>query len=789
MRTLNYLKTNLILVVIAIVNISQAIAQPKLQLFQLADVRLNAGPFYDAQQTDLNYILALDVDRLLTPFIHEAGLPLKKESYGNWENTGLDGHIGGHYLSALSLMYASTGNAELKNRLDYMVDQLAICQQKNGNGYVGGIPGGLAMWEEIKKGKIEPDNFSLNHKWVPLYNIHKLYAGLRDAYLIAGNEKAKQIFINLCNWFVDVTKNLSDQQIQDFLRSEHGGMNEVFADAYEMTGNITYLELAKKLSDQRILTPLIDHRDALTGLHANTQIPKVVGFKKIGDLAHDNSWISAADFFWNTVVKNRSVAIGGNSVREHFHPANDFTSMIESNQGPETCNTYNMLRLTKALYLTNPKASFMDYYERAVYNHILSSQHPQTGGFVYFTPMRPQHYRVYSSPQKSFWCCVGSGLENHGKYGELIYAHNENDLFVNLFISSTLHWKQKKITLQQKTDFPNSETSTLTLSLQKPSKFVLNIRKPSWVKDGNITILVNGKTIATIKSDDFMSIDRKWKNGDVVKITLPMTTSVEYLPDGSPWGAFLHGPIVLAAATGNGNLDGLIADDSRMGHVASGKYYPIDESPVILKNTPSFVNNLTATGTLEFSAEKLIYPERFKSLKLVPFYTIHDQRYIIYWNITTQEDWTKLKAKLEAKERQQLKDDSLTIDMITLGEQQPEVEHSFAGEKSEAGSTNGLSWRNTSGWVSYNLNDKTGEAKLIRIMFAKGGPDRKFSIKLNDKEFQRVELPNNDTSESSSFDYVIPTNLISGNNKTIKIKIEATPGYNTGRIYSIRLMR
>ena len=365
----------------------------KIQSFRLSDVKLLDSEFKNAETIDAEYIMAHDPDRLLAPFLIDAGLTPKAERYGNWENTGLDGHICGHYLTALSQLYASTGDQRFFDRLNYMIDELERCQQKNGNGYVGGIPGGMAMWKEIAAGRINAEAFSLNGKWVPLYNIHKTFAGLRDAYLIAGIEKAKGMLIALTDFFLNISKNLTDDQIQEMLRSEHGGMNEVFADVYAITGDEKYLELAKRFSHKFILEPLLNNEDRLNGLHANTQIPKVIGFERISELDHDQAWHNAAKFFWETVVDHRTVSIGGNSVREHFHPANDFSSMVESREGPETCNTYNMVKLSKDLYFVDNDLKYIDYYERALYNHILSTEHPVHGGFVYFTSMRPRHYR------------------------------------------------------------------------------------------------------------------------------------------------------------------------------------------------------------------------------------------------------------------------------------------------------------------------------------------------------------------------------------------------------------
>ncbi len=439
----------------------------KIHYFPLETVKLSESVFSKAMVADHKYLMALEPDRLLAPYLKEAGLKPKADNYPNWENTGLDGHIGGHYISALSLMYASTGNKAIQQRIDYMISELERCQNTSPDGYISGIPDGKKIWKEIKQGNIRASAFGLNDRWVPLYNIHKLYSGLRDAYWYAKSEKAKTMLIRLTDWMMNEVSGLSDEQIQDMLRSEHGGLNEVFADVYEITHDRKYLKLAHRFSHQAILTPLLEGEDKLTGLHANTQIPKVIGYKRIADLENNTSWSNAADFFWHTVTEKRSSVIGGNSVSEHFNPVNDFSSMIKSIEGPETCNTYNMLKLTKELYATLPESYYIDYYEKALYNHILSTENHEQGGFVYFTPMRPGHYRVYSQPQTSFWCCVGSGMENHAKYGEMIYARSYKDLYVNLFIPSTLTWKQQNVVLRQVNNFPEVPETTLISMLQE----------------------------------------------------------------------------------------------------------------------------------------------------------------------------------------------------------------------------------------------------------------------------------------------------------------------------------
>ena len=521
--------TSFILALVLSISLGKAQNAPQVSYFPLQNVKLLDSPFLQAQQTDLHYILALDPDRLLAPFLREAGLQPKAPSYTNWENTGLDGHIGGHYLSALSMMYAATGDTAVYNRLNYMLNELNRAQQTVGTGFIGGTPGSLQLWKDIKAGKIRAGGFDLNGKWVPLYNIHKTYAGLRDAYLYAGSDLARQMLIAFTDWMIDITSGLSDEQMQDMLRSEHGGLNETFADVAEITGDKKYLELARRFSHKLILDPLIKEEDKLTGMHANTQIPKVIGYKRIAELSQDDKnwnhaaeWDHAARFFWNTVVNHRSVCIGGNSVREHFHPSDNFTSMLNDVQGPETCNTYNMLRLTKMLYQNShnpnqtnePDPNYVNYYERALYNHILASQEPDKGGFVYFTPMRPGHYRVYSQPETSMWCCVGSGLENHTKYGEFIYAYRKDTLYVNLFIPSQLTWKEQGITLTQETCFPDDGKVTLRIDEAPKKKHTLMIRIPEWANQSKgYSVSINGKRKMFImaKGNQYLPLSRKWK--------------------------------------------------------------------------------------------------------------------------------------------------------------------------------------------------------------------------------------------------------------------------------------
>ncbi|WP_229260051.1 glycoside hydrolase family 127 protein [Duganella aquatilis] len=762
----------------------------QIALFPLNAVRLGPSPFLEAQQTDLRYILSLDADRLLAPFMREAGLPLKQPTYGNWESSGLDGHMGGHYLSALALMCAATGDREVLKRLNYFVAELKRCQQANGDGYIGGVPGGASAWREIAQGKLQADNFSVNGKWVPWYNLHKTYAGLRDAYTYAGNQEARAMLIALCDWTLDLTSHLTEEQMQAMLRAEHGGMNEVLADVAQMTGQQKYMDLAIRFSHQAILQPLEDGKDQLTGLHANTQIPKVIGFKRIGDVTSRRDWQRAVAFFWQTVHDHRTVAIGGNSVKEHFHDDKDFSSMIEEVEGPETCNTYNMLKLTELLFTGDAKGSYADYYERALYNHILSSQRPGSGGFVYFTPMRPNHYRVYSQPQKAMWCCVGSGLESHAKYGEFIYAHRGDSLYVNLFIPSTLDWREQGVQIRQSNRFPDEDSSTITVKGNKT--FTMKIRYPEWVAQGALRITVNGKPVAAaIGADRYLNVRRPWRDGDKVVVYLPMTTRLEQMPDKSAYYAVLHGPMVLAAKTNPfpGEQLNYLADDSRMGHIASGPVCPLEQAPVLVSDSPAFAGRFRPVPgrPLTFAAPGLVQSPGAGPTTFVPFFRVHDARYVVYWPYSTPGDLARRRAQAAQDEKERLALDAQTIDQVAPGEQQPESDHFFKAEGADAGINKGKHWRHATSWFSYDLTDKKGEARILRLTYSKLDAGRRFDILINDKLLAEVRLDASAAQELYTRDYAIPPGAVATGK--LVVKFVARDGSVAGGLYGLRLLR
>ncbi|KFE98309.1 glycoside hydrolase family 127 protein [Chryseobacterium luteum] len=758
--------------------------------FPLNKVHLSESVFSKAMQTDEKYILSMDADRLLAPYLKEAGLKPKKENYPNWENTGLDGHIGGHYISALALMYASTGDPKVKQRLDYMIDELERCQNLSGNGYLSGVPNGKKAWKEIADGNIRATTFGLNDRWVPLYNIHKIYSGLRDAYWYADSEKAKKMLIKLTDWMADEVSGLSDEQIQDMLRSEHGGLNEVFADVYDITKNPKYLKLAHRFSHLAILNPLLIQEDKLTGIHANTQIPKVIGFKRIADLENNKEWSNAADFFWTNVTQKRSAIIGGNSVSEHFNPINDFSGMIKSIEGPETCNTYNMLKLSKELYATNPKSSYVDYYERALYNHILSTQNPEKGGFVYFTPMRPGHYRVYSQPETSFWCCVGSGMENHAKYGEMIYAYSDEDLYVNLFIPSILKWSEKKIVLRQENNFPESPSTKLIFDVAPKSNINLKLRAPEWANASEITISVNGKNVnVPVDTEGYFTIKRKWKKGDVIEMKMLMHLSAEQLPDHSDYFAFKYGPIVLAAKYGKENQDGLFADDSRGGHIAHGSQIPLNEIPTILGSPTSVLSHLQQVSDkdLTFKLTGLYPQDKFNSgLELVPFYKIQEERYIIYFPQANQ-DKIEMIQKQKAKEEEEIRKlDNITTDKIQLGEQQPESDHFIDSKDSNTGYMEDRHFREAKGWFSYQMRNKDKNAKYLYLIYFDANNNRTLNVEING--IKAISKNFDGKTGGSPQSLLIPIPESESRKEILNVKFNTNEKSLTPKIIEVRLL-
>ena len=761
--------------------------------FPLGDVKLLDGPLQRARDLNIQTLLQYDCDRLLAPYRIQAGLEPRKKAYPNWD--GLDGHVGGHYLAAMA-MNAATGNEECRRRMEYMISELQLCADANvknhpewGRGYVGGMPDSENIWSKFKKG-----DFSVySRAWAPFYNLHKMYAGLRDAWLYCGNEQAKNLFLGFCDWAIDLTAGLSDAQMEQMMGNEHGGMNEVLVDAYAITGDAKYLTVARRFSHRMLLDQMSQRVDRLDNLHANTQVPKAVGFARIAELSGDETFNDAAEFFWDIVTGERSLAFGGNSRREHFPSREACTDFINDIDGPESCNTFNMLRLTEALHRRNPDARYADYYELATFNHILSTQHPGHGGYVYFTPARPRHYRNYSAPNEAMWCCVGTGMENHGKYGQFIYTHKGNALFVNLFVSSELNWREKGVTIRQETGFPYGETSRITIAGGK-GNFPVLVRYPGWVKPGEFTVKVNGKPVEVITGPgSYVTIDRKWKKGDVIDINFPMHSSVKYLPNVPKYVALMHGPILLGMKTGTEDLAHLIADDSRFGQYASGAKLPLDGAPILIDDhIDRIADHLKPVPgkplhyTLDIKMENPIRNE------IQPFFEIHDARYMMYWLTLSEQgykDYLDGLARAE-KERQEL--EARTVDKVQPGEQQPETDHKMETNGSSTGNNNDVFFRDARNGRFFSYLMQTGGRTdlSLRLQFWGVGEwkTHEFDIFVDDELLTSVN--NTGKYRISEFKYEtfpIPASMLEGKDQ-VRVKFVAKPGKQVGEIYGVRLI-
>ena len=761
--------------------------------FPLGDITLLDSPLKRARDLNIKTLLQYDCDRLLAPYLKEAGLTPKGKSYPNWD--GLDGHVGGHYLTAMAIN-AATGDKECQKRMDYFISELQACADANaknhsawGKGYVGGVPGSDRVWGNFKKG-----DFSAYYgSWVPFYNIHKMFAGLRDAWLYCGNEQARLLFLGFCDWAIDLTAGLSDAQMEHILDTEHGGMNEVLADAYAITGEQKYLHAAHRFSHRRLLNPLMQRRDCLDNMHANTQVPKVIGFERIAELGGDEAYHTAGAFFWDIVTGERSLAFGGNSRREHFPSKEACKDFVEDIDGPESCNTNNMLKLTEDLHRRNPEARFADFYELAMFNHILSTQHPEHGGYVYFTSARPRHYRNYSAPNEAMWCCVGTGMENHGKYGQFVYTHKEDALFVNLFVASELNWKEKGIQLRQETGFPYAETSRITIT-QGKGKFAMQVRYPGWVKPGKFTVKVNGQPVSVITGpSSYVTIDRQWKKGDVIDIQFPMHNSVKYLPNLTQYIALMHGPIMLAMKTGTEDLAMLIADDSRFGQLAVGKKLPIDQAPILINND---IENIAdqlqpvAGKPLHFTlSTKMVNEIRNE---LIPFFELHDARYMMYWLALSEDNYKGYLDNLARQEKERQELENRTVDKVQPGEQQPESDHFMETDESFKGNTNDVFYRDAKDghYFSY-LMQTGGKTNLcLRLKYWGVGEwkSHEFDIFVDDVLVKSVN--NTGKYRISEFKYEtydLPADVLKGKSQ-IRVKFVAKPQKQIGEIYGVRLV-
>lgn len=589
--------------------------------FPLNDVRLLPSRFRDNLERDSAWMVSLPVASLVHSFQTTAGSWAGKEGgymtvrkLGGWESLDceLRGHAIGHLTSAFALMYAATGENIFKQKGDSIITALKEVQAAHGTGYLSAYPEGLI-----------DRNLAGKSVWAPWYTLHKILSGLIDQYLYAENEDALKIAEGMGDWAYKKLQGIGEEQRAKMLRNEFGGINEAFYNLYAVTGNENYRWLARFFYHNGVMDPLKQGNADLGTLHTNTFIPKTLAEARNYELSGDEDSRRLTEFFYDIMLRDHTFVTGCSSDKEHYFPVKDFAKHLSGYTG-ETCCTYNMLKLARHLFCRTADESIADYSERALLNQILGQQDPQTGMVHYFQPMLSGSYKVYSTPWNSFWCCVGSGFENHAKYAEAVYYHNGDELFVNLFIPTVLSWKDKGISITQRTDFPKSETTSLTVSGN--GKFTMKLRYPSW--SGKAVVKVNGKKVATGKAGSYITIARNWKDGDMVEATFPMSVHAETAHGDASRVALLYGPVVLAGELGT---DGMQPPAPFSDPKKYNDYYTYNYNIPAGLPTSLAIDLKNPARSLQKTGEPLVF-KTAGGVTVSPLYDLHRQRYVVYWN-------------------------------------------------------------------------------------------------------------------------------------------------------------
>lgn len=738
----------------------------------LSAVRLTGGPLKQAQDLDAAYLLKLEPDRMLAGYRLQAGLPPKAKGYGGWdsvEGKQLTGHIGGHYLSAVSLMWAATGDARFKERADTLVKELKEVQEKNGDGYLGALEGGRERFAEVAKGDIRSGGFDLNGLWSPWYVLHKTYAGLRDAYRFTGNRDALELEINFAAWAEGILDGLDDAQLQRMLNTEFGGMNEVLADLYHDSGDPRWLALSRRFEHRAVLDPLKRCEDRLAGLHGNTQVPKLMGslarFAYTGDEADG----TAARFFWDRVAAHHSYATGGHGKDEYFGEPDKLSDRVDGRTA-ETCNVYNMLKMTRRLFALSPDIRFAEFHERALFNHILGSMDPQDGRTCYMVPVGRGVQHEYQDMFGSFTCCVGSGMESHALHGDGLYYVSPDRLWVNLYVPSTAQWQTADTRLTMASDLPEGDTATLTLDPATPRLFTLALRRPSWCVEG-FTVSINGEPVKALPNPgSYVELKRTWQPGDRVVITLPKTLRLEPLPD-NPWrAALMWGPLVLAGDIGPEN--DFQAWKPGAVPVLVGADRPVADWLKPVADKPGC-----------FRSEGV---GRDRDVTFTPFYRLHRRTYAVYWDLFTPAEWTAKAAEYAAEQERQRKLAAATVGFAQPGEMQPERDFNQQGEDTSDDRVQGRPCRRGKKWFSFDLPvDPARPMALVVTYFSDEWRKRTFDIQIDGQRIASQAIEKGGPSRFFDVRYALPSDSVK-DKKKVTVRFEATGGNEIAGVFGLR---
>jgi hypothetical protein len=756
---------------------------PAAEPFPLRDVRILDGPFRDAQRRGLAYLLSLDADRLLHSFRRNAGLPTSARPYGGWEapDVELRGHSLGHYLTACALMHEATGDERLRARALAIVGELRKVQQALPTR--GMRPGYLSAFPEEFFDRVE----ARRPVWAPYYTVHKIMAGLLDVHRSTGDEAALEAAKAMAAWVGVRAKALAEADWQAMLETEFGGMQDVLTELHVTTGDPEHLRLARLFDHRAVFDPLARGEDPLDGLHANTQIPKAIGAARDCEVTGEPRYCAVAETFWRRVALHRSYAIGGHSEDEHFSPVARLSRHLGESTA-ETCNTYNMLKLSRRLFLRDARPERIDFYERGLFNHLLASQDPATGMVTYYVALKPGAWRSYSTPEDSFWCCVGTGMENPARYGEAVYARQGEALLVNLFLASELRWPAKGLVLRQETRFPDEERTRLVLRLERPARFGLRVRHPAWAGDG-LAMEVNGEAQrGGSEPGSYAALEREWRDGDVVDVRLPMSLRFERTPDDPARGAFLHGPIVLAADLGAEGLDRA----ARYGPSAPEvRHEDLPPSPVLVAASPAdALGRVRAAGEpLAFRTQGLGRPRDFD---LRPFFRLSDRRYAVYFDVLTEGAWAERRARAAAEAGRQSADlAARTVDAVTPGVAAEEESHALQEHRSDAYWFEGRRCRSARAGASFGYSlrlPRSGPAAVRATYWGGETRRRRFEVLVDGEVVATQSLFDDRPGEVFPAEYEIPEPLRRGRDR-VRVSFRPAPGGSTGAVFDVRMVR
>jgi DUF1680 family protein len=682
-------------------------------------------------------------------------------------------------------MWAATGDSRFKERADYIVSELKAVQDAHGDGFAGALAGVREAFAEVSKGNIRSANFDLNGLWSPWYTLHKTYAGLRDAHRHTGNQTALDVEVKFAQWAERVLAPMDDGQVQRMLATEFGGMNEVLADLYADTGDKRWLDLSYRFEHRAVLDPLKRGEDPLSGLHGNTQVPKLLGSAARYGYAGDKADLDAAAFFWDRVVNHHTFATGGHGKDEYFREP-DMLGNITEGRTAETCNVYNMLKLTRMLFALRPDVKYAEFQEQALFNHILGSIDPEDGATCYMVPVGAGVRREYADMSRSFTCCVGTGMESHALHGLGLYYEAGDRLWVNLYVPSTAQWDAAGVKLAMETTFPEGDRATMKLDVSAPNEWTLALRRPSWAGE-RFAVRVNGEPVDTLpKPGSYVELRRAWKKGDTIDVDLPKALRLERLPDNPKRAVVMWGPMVLAGDLGPAPRRGSDGD-------GDGMRAPAPEAPVLVTNRP-FSEWLTPVankpGTFRGTGiGRIPSTQSMVDVELAPFHQVHRRTYAAYWEILTPSEFDTRVSEIAAAAARLRTLEQATVAYLAVGETDREKAFNQQGEETTVVRADGRPGRRGARWFSFDLPvDSSGPLALVVTYNSDNRRARTFDILVDGERVGEQTLAQGSVSRFFDVEYRLPPDLLRGK-QTIVVRFQATNGNDIGTVFGLRVIR